>query len=376
MEQRPRPLGGVALRAVNPSFWRGRRVLLTGHTGFKGGWLAIWLMNLGARVDGYGLEPDTKPSFFERSGLRERIASTIADIRDRAKLHAAIESSQPEIVLHLAAQSLVRRSYEAAHLTFETNVMGTINLLESVRASPSVKVIVIVTSDKCYSNREWPWAYREDDPLGGRDPYSASKACAEIAAEAYRCSFFQFSRGGIGLATARAGNVIGGGDWATDRLVPDTIRALEAGVPLVLRNPSSVRPWQHVLEPLAGYLLLAESLYCDPARFSGAYNFGPSEGGEVSTSEIADLAVKVWGNGSWKAAVPGEAHGAPHEARYLRLDAGKARQVLGWRPRLRLEQALEMTLSWYRESSKARDMFAFSSQQIAEYQRLIESTVR
>ncbi|SRR5579875_576063 len=351
-------------------FWRDRRVLVTGHTGFKGGWLATWLLKLGAQITGYALEPDTEPSFFERCGLGLRLRSEIGDIRDLERLRTALAKAQPEVVFHLAAQPLVRRSYEVPRLTFETNVMGTVNLLEAIRVTPSVRAVVIITSDKCYLNHEWPWAYRENDPLGGRDPYSASKACTEIVAEAYRSSFLH----NVGLATARAGNVIGGGDWSTDRLVPDAIRALQAGVPLVVRNPRSIRPWQHVLEPLAGYLLLAERLYEDAENYSGAYNFGPSEDGAVTVSEIADLVVRMWGDGSWRAAEPRETEKAPREARYLRLDAGKARQILGWRPRLRLEQALDMTLAWYRESARtSADMFAFSSHQISFYQQLIGS---
>jgi len=356
----------------NPSFWRGRRVFLTGHTGFKGGWLATWLLSVGARVTGYALAPGTEPSFFERCDLAWRLGSEIADIRNRARLLAAMEMSRPEVVFHLAAQPLVRRSYEVPALTFETNVIGTVNLLEAVRALSSVRAVVIVTSDKCYQNREWPWAYREEDSLGGRDPYSASKACTEIVAEAYGRSFLQSGCRDVGFATTRAGNVIGGGDWSADRLVPDAIRALQAEIPLVVRNPSSIRPWQHVLEPLAGYLVLAERLYEDGGRFSGAYNFGPGEDGAITTSEIADLAIRLWGSGSWQAAMPREE--APHEARYLRLDAGKARQILGWRPRLNVAQALELTVAWYREAAKAdADMFAFSGRQIALYMELTGS---
>lgn len=355
-------------------FWRGKSVFITGHTGFKGGWLATWLLHLGARVTGYALKPDTEPSLFERCGLARRMSSEIADIRDQTRLRAAMEKSRPEVVFHLAAQPLVRRSYEAPALTFETNVMGTVNLLEAVRTTPSVRVVVVVTSDKCYLNREWPWAYREEDPLGGRDPYSASKACTEIVAEAYRRSFLQSENRNVGFATVRAGNVIGGGDWSADRLVPDAIRALEAEVPLIVRNPHSIRPWQHVLEPLAGYLIVAERLHEDGARFSGAYNFGPAEDGAVTTSEIANLAVRLWGSGSWKTAAAREVEGAPHEARYLRLDAGKARQILGWHPRLHLDRALELTIAWYRESARTdADMFAFSARQIAFYQQSTDS---
>ena len=362
-------LGDMENEITRP-FWRERSVLLTGHTGFKGGWLATWLLELGARVTGYSLAPDTELSYFSRCRLDRRMNSVLADIRDLNTLKQTMAAFQPEIVFHLAAQPLVRHSYAEPAATFETNVMGTVNLLEAMRATPSVKAGVIVTSDKCYHNREWVWGYREDDVLGGHDPYSASKTCAEIITNAYRKSFLELNGRRTAVATARAGNVIGGGDWASDRLLPDAVRALRQNAPLTLRNPDSVRPWQHVLEPLAGYIMLAQKLYYDGEQYSGAFNFASDEQDAIPVARLAEIAIRNWGAGSWQAATESEADSTPHEAGYLRLDSGKARQLLGWRPRLRLEQAVKMTIDWYREALRRpeSDMYDLSKCQLDLYE--------
>lgn len=367
MVKRRRAVGDMESE-ITGSFWFGRSVLLTGHTGFKGGWLATWLLELGARVTGYSLPPDTELSYFSRCHLDRRVNSVLADIRDLNSLKQTMAAFQPEIVFHLAAQPLVRHSYIEPAATFETNVMGTVNLLEAMRAARSVKAAVIVTSDKCYHNREWVWGYREDDELGGQDPYSASKACAEMVTSAYRKSFLGLS-GHKAVATARAGNVIGGGDWAADRLLPDAVRALRRNAPLVLRNPDSVRPWQHVLEPLAGYIILAQKLYYDGERYSGAFNFASDAEDAIPVARLAEIAIRHWGSGSWRAATGSEANSSPREASYLRLDTGKARQLLGWRPRLPLEQAVKMTIDWYREALRRPefDMYDFSKRQLHTY---------
>jgi CDP-glucose 4,6-dehydratase len=301
------------------------------------------------------------------------VNSVLADIRDLNTLKQTIAGVQPEIVFHLAAQPLVRHSYIEPAATFETNVMGTVNLLEAMRAAPSVKAAVIVTSDKCYQNREWAWGYREDDLLGGHDPYSASKACAEIVTEAYRQSFLGLKGRRVAVATARAGNVIGGGDWAADRLLPDAVRALRRNVPLVLRNPDSIRPWQHVLEPLAGYIMLAQKLYYDDERYSSAFNFASDEEGAIPVAKLAEIAIRQWGAGSWQTASGGEANSSLRETGCLRLDSGKARQLLGWRPRLPLEQAVKMTIDWYREALRRpqSDMYDLSRCQLRAYEHAV-----
>ncbi|MDQ6699161.1 MAG: CDP-glucose 4,6-dehydratase [Acidobacteriota bacterium] len=355
-------------------FWRGKRVFVTGHTGFKGGWLAVWLSELGADVTGYGLDPDTEPSFYRRCGLRDHIRPITGDVRDELQLRSAIETAQPEIIFHLAAQALVRRSYREPVETFATNVMGTVHALEAARRCGAIRAVVIVTSDKCYENREWLWAYRENEPLGGRDPYSASKGCAELVTAAFRASYFERAERPVGIATARAGNVIGGGDWSEDRLVPDSMRALCRGERIEVRNPHAIRPWQHVLEPLAGYLLLARKLYEDAGAWSGAWNFGPPEQEAVTVASLSDLIVSFWqgasSNGAgWQDISGGE---APHEAQFLKLDSSKARQQLGWRPRLTLPEAVRMTVEWYRRSSEAMtpsEVLDITREQIASYQR-------
>lgn len=348
---------------------------MTGHTGFKGGWLVTWLLEMGARVSGYALAPDTEPSYFGLCALDRRADSMVGDVRDGAKVKDAFATSQPEVILHLAAQSLVRRSYRDPAETFATNVMGTVNVLEAVRVAPSVRAVVIVTSDKCYQNRELVWGYREEDPLGGHDPYSASKACAEMVVTAYRRSFFELDNSQVAIATVRAGNVIGGGDWAEDRLVPDAIRALQRNEPLLLRNPNSMRPWQHVLEPLAGYLMLAQRLYQEGRKWACAWNFGPSYEESVTTSELADLIIREWGAGSWQAASLTD---SPHEAGYLKLDSSKARTFLGWRALLTPAEAVDLTVEWYREavSENGARLFGMSSRQIQSYESRLESRAR
>ena len=348
---------------MNRSFWNNKRVFLTGHTGFKGGWLALWLADMGAEVHGYALAPPTEPNFFTVCMLQARLkSSTIADVRDAAALTPAMQAAQPHIVFHLAAQPLVRYSYTAPVETYAVNVMGTVNLLEAVRQTPSVRAIVNVTTDKCYENREWVWPYRENEAMGGYDPYSSSKGCSELITAAYRRSFLEPSS--IHVASARAGNVIGGGDWAADRLIPDFLRALDAGQILTIRSPNATRPWQHVLEPLSGYLTLAERLYAEGQDFAEAWNFGPEE---------SDARPVQWIVGHLCSQVPGSAWQCdtaphPHEANYLKLDSSKAKIKLGWRPRWNLQSALGYTLDWHHAWRSGADMAATSLAQIREYE--------
>ena len=349
------------------SFWKGKRVFLTGHTGFKGAWLALWLADLGAEVTGYALAPPTDPSLFDTTRIKARVRHIEADVRDETTLTAEVRAARPEIVLHLAAQSLVRASYDNPVATYAVNVMGTVNVLEAVRKAEGVRAIVCVTSDKCYENRETDAAYREDDAMGGYDPYSSSKGCAELAVSAYRRSFFhpeKIAAHGVGVASARAGNVIGGGDWAKDRLVPDLMRAFAAGQRPIIRFPDAVRPWQHVLEPLAGYLLLAERLWAgDPAAAAG-WNFGPAQVDARPVTWIADRACALWGDGAgWDRT--GEPQ--PHEATWLKLDCAKARERLGWRPAWPLEEGLSQTVAWYRALKYGADMSEFTGAQIRSY---------
>ncbi|OIO72242.1 MAG: CDP-glucose 4,6-dehydratase [Zetaproteobacteria bacterium CG_4_9_14_3_um_filter_49_83] len=349
---------------MNPSFWKGRRVFVTGHTGFKGGWLCLWLKQLGAYVTGYALEPETEPSLFEVAGVAAGMHSVIGDIRDREKLSQAMLEAKPEVVIHMAAQALVRYSYQHPVETYEVNVMGTVNLLEAVRSSDSVQSVLVITSDKCYENKEREAGYREDEAMGGYDPYSNSKGCAELVVSAYRQSFFDNGKH-VAIATARAGNVIGGGDWSADRLIPDMVRAFNAGNDVVIRNPSAVRPWQHVLEALHGYLLLLEKMAESPFAFSQGWNFGPDERDARDVAWIVERFVSVWGDANWR--IEADA-GNLHEAHLLKLDCSKARRELAWLPVLELEKAMEWIAEWYRRHRDGEDMAAFSSRQLTAYQ--------
>ena len=347
---------------INSSFWKGKRVFVTGHTGFKGGWICLWLKHLGVEVIGYSLEPATVPSLFEAADVGEGMQSIFGDIRDHAKLSKAISESKPDVVIHMAAQPLVRYSYAQPAETYEVNVMGTVHLLEGVRATPSVKAVVNVTSDKCYENRERVLGYRENEAMGGVDPYSSSKGCAELVTSAYRQSFFEPA--GIALASARAGNVIGGGDWAVDRLIPDFLRAMDAGETLNIRSPQAVRPWQHVLEPLSGYLMLAEQLYSNGASFAEGWNFGPSDDDSRTVSWIIERMAEMRKDINW------QCDEAPqlHEANLLKLDSSKARRQLNWQPLWQLQTALRKTLEWHEAWRNAEDMRAVSLAQINDYQ--------
>ena len=345
--------------------YSGRTVFVTGCSGFKGSWLSVWLTTLGARVVGYALKPPTEPSMFQACGLDKHIISIEADVRDEAALMQVFKTYKPEIVFHLAAQPLVRYSYFEPRETFETNVMGTVNVLETARHTGIVKSIVVVTTDKCYENREWVYGYRETDPLGGYDPYSASKGCAELVANAFRSSFLTGS--GIGLATASAGNVIGGGDWAADRLLPDFVRAVVDNRPIRIRNPLSTRPWQYVLEPLAGYLLLGALLLTEPEKYGSAWNFGPRDTDVLSVEEILKLVITEWGAGS----VEAKAFEQPHEATLLKLDISKAEAYLKWHPIFSCREAIKRTVGWYKRyyEELSGDMFSFTVEQIKEYEQ-------
>ena len=347
---------------VNPSFWHGKRVLITGHTGFKGGWLSLWLQSLGAELQGLALSPPTTPSLFVEARVGAGMASTLGDIRDYETVRHCMLAFKPEIVIHMAAQPLVRLSYTEPVATYATNVMGTVHVLEAARAAGSVRAIVNVTTDKCYENREWVWGYREDEPMGGYDPYSNSKGCSELVTAAYRRSFFQHSE--IALGSVRAGNVTGGGDWATDRLVPDILRAFERGEPVMIRNPNATRPWQHVLEPLSGYLALAERLYTEGQVWAEGWNFGPLDEDTRPVQWIVERLVQDWGRGaSW--CLDGRDH--PHEAHHLKLDISKARQRLGWQPKWPLAQALERTTGWHKSWLQCEDMRSVTLGQIAAF---------
>lgn len=366
-------LGKRALEAMEISrdFWHKRKVFITGHTGFKGSWLSLWLERLGADVIGYSLPTPTNPSLFEAARVSAGMKSVMGDVRDLGRLQESMEKNRPEIILHLAAQSLVRPSYADPVETYSTNVMGTVNVLEAARGTSSVRVIVVVTSDKCYENKEWVWGYREADPLGGFDPYSSSKGCAELVTGAYRSSYFP--RGGSGgsgisIASVRAGNVIGGGDWARERLIPDVMRAFLAQQAVLIRNPNAVRPWQHVLEPLSGYLCLAEKLWESGTAYLGAWNFGPAEEDTKPVSWIVERLANLWGEDArWEIE---RSDTKPHEAVTLRLDSSKAVNYLGWRTKLSISQALEWVVEWYRSSGANGDMREVTESEISRFENI------
>ena len=362
---------------INPKFWQGKRVLVTGHTGFKGSWLSLWLQSLGVELVGYALEALTQPSLFELAAVAEGMTSVLGDVRDLTYLQQVVSDFKPEIVIHMAAQPLVRKSYQFPVETFSTNVMGTVHLLEAVRQVSEVRAVVCVTSDKCYTNRNWVWSYREDDPLGGYDPYSSSKACAELVTSAYRNSFF--SQGdslsqGKAVATVRVGNVIGGGDWSEDRLVPDILHCLMQGQTLSIRNPHATRPWQYILEPLNGYLMLAERLYEEGQSFSEAWNFGSYEINPKPVVWVVEQLISLWGSEiSWEL----DKNYHPHEESYLKLDCSKAHAKLGWKPKLDLKTTLSWIVDWTKAFQAGEDMRLFTQQQIQKFMALpdFESSV-
>ena len=365
----PMEIMGLNKFSIDPSFWAGKRVFLTGHTGFKGSWLTFWLRQLGAKVCGYSNGQLPSPSLFQILDLENCIEENIIeDICNYNALKIAVNKFQPEIVIHMAAQSLVRKSYINPLETYATNVMGTANLLESVKLASSIRSVVVVTSDKCYKNNEWVWGYREDDMLGGHDPYSSSKACAEIITSAYIDSYFgNIGDKKIGVATARAGNVIGGGDWADDRLVPDMFRAIKNSQELPIRNPMAERPWQHVLEPLSGYLILARALYEEGKTYNGSWNFGPYESDVRSVQEVIialNSELKVGCN--WAL----DRQKSPHEAGLLKLDCSKASRLLGWRPRLTLEQTVQLVAQWYGQLDAGEDMTKLTGNQIKKFEKI------
>ncbi len=353
---------------MKTDFWQGKRILITGHTGFKGSWLSLWLQSMGANVVGYALSPPTNPSLFEVANVEQGMTSVIGDIRDLDHLKVVFLEHQPEIVIHMAAQALVRHSYLEPVETYSINVMGTVNLLEAVRCSKGVKAVVNVTSDKCYENREWVWGYRENEAMGGYDPYSNSKGCAELVISAYRNSYFpsgMYKHHGVAIASGRAGNVIGGGDWALDRLVPDIVKSFEAGEVVNIRYPNAIRPWQHVLEPLHGYLMLAERLYVEGVDFAEAWNFGPNDEDEKPVSYLVEELTKFWGEGArWNL----DAASHPHEANYLKLDISKARVRLGWQPVLRLDDSLQLIFDWSKCWQAGGNMRDITIKQIKDYQ--------
>lgn len=346
---------------INQAFWQGKRVYLTGHTGFKGSWLSLWLHSLGATVKGYALNPPTTPSLFEQATIADCMESEIGDIRHLEPLTASMVGFNPDILIHMAAKPLVRLSYKEPIETYEVNVMGTAKVLEAARQCPNLKAIVSVTTDKCYENREWVWGYREDEAMGGHDPYSSSKGCAELVTSAYRRSFMQEK--GVGLASVRAGNVIGGGDWAEDRLIPDILRAFASQQAVVIRNPLSTRPWQHVLEPLSGYLMLAEKLYHAPTSYAEGWNFGPNEEDARPVEWILNQMVAAWSGASW--VLDEQVH--PHEAGYLKLDISKAKARLGWHPLWRLDTTLKKIIHWHQAWLAQQDMQAVCLNEINDY---------
>lgn len=364
------PLGTCDL-GVRPEFWSKRRVFVTGHTGFKGAWLVTWLTEMGAAVAGYSLAPNTNPNLFEILELERRCDHVIGDVRDLEFLRAAMQRFQPDIAIHMAAQPLVRLSYDQPSETFAVNVQGTVHFLEACRTQPSLRASIVVTTDKCYVNHEWAWSYRETDPLGGRDPYSASKACAEIVTSAYRDSFFSLgpeTSASVAVASARAGNVFGGGDWSGDRLIPDIVRSFVSKARVDIRNPNAVRPWQHVLDPLSGYLMLARACFEHGRRFAEGWNFGPDQE-MLTVQHLVDLMSERWGGMGSQVVTPPN---APHEAQLLLLDSGLARRRLGWKPLMTVEEAINLTVDWYRafyDGADPGEMQRVTSQQITQYAR-------
>jgi len=353
---------------VNSKFWANKNVLVTGHTGFKGSWLSLWLQSLGANVSGLSLDPPTNPSLFEIANVAQGMQSIIGDIRDQSVVDETFKRCKPDIVIHMAAQPLVLYSYDNPVETYATNVMGSVHVLEACRKTESVKSVVMITTDKCYENKEWYWGYRENEPMGGYDPYSNSKGCSELVISAYRQSFFSNGDRQLGLASARAGNVIGGGDWAADRLIPDFMQAILIKKPVVIRSPLSIRPWQHVLEPLNGYLKLAESLWGSHVKFSEGWNFGPDDSDAREVQWIIDHISELWGEGAqWEL----DKSPRPHEATYLKLDCSKARMKLGWTPRLSLSTTLQWIVEWYKHYRNNSNMREVTLQEISRYQKIL-----
>ena len=350
---------------VNPTFWKGKKVFITGHTGFKGSWLSLWLQDMGAVVKGYALEPNTNPNLFTQAKVAQNMDSEIGDITNLDHIRASMKIFNPEVLIHMAAQPLVRLSYQEPVLTYTTNVMGTVNVLEAARKCTNLKAIVSVTTDKCYENREWAWGYRENEPMGGHDPYSSSKGCVELVTTAYRKSFFNDENSAF-LASARAGNVIGGGDWSADRLIPDILKAFEKNEPVIVRNPMSTRPWQHVLEPLSGYLVLAQHLFEEGSNVAEGWNFGPKDEDCKPVSWILDRMVTNWGNGaSWEL----DKNNNPHEAGYLKLDCSKAAMRLNWYPKWNLEHTLESIINWHQHYIAQKNIQEQCLLEIAKYQK-------
>lgn len=353
---------------VDPQFWSGKKVFLTGHTGFKGGWLTVWLSSMGAKVTGFSLQPNTKPNLFQVCEISSMCKeSHIEDIRNLDELCNAMKLTSPDIVIHMAAQALVHYSYSNPVETYEINIMGTVHVLEAVRACGSVKAVVLVTTDKCYENREWVWGYRENEPMGGYDPYSNSKGCAELVISSYRQSFFsekEYAAHGVAIASARAGNVIGGGDWSADRLIPDAVRAFESGLPLTIRSPLATRPWQHVLEPLSGYMVLAQALYEQGIIFNGAWNFGPNDADTRTVQEVVEILIDQWGGAaSWQK----NGQSTPHEAHFLKLDCSKARNNLAWSPHWSIEKAIEAIVQWQTVYRNKGDLLSLMLAQIKDH---------
>jgi CDP-glucose 4,6-dehydratase len=361
------PMENLGNIIMNRLFWKDKKVFLTGHTGFKGAWLSLWLQDCGAILTGYALAPNTKPSLFDAASVANGMESVIGDVRDLEKLTEAMSDSSPDIVIHMAAQPLVRLSYKNPVDTYGTNVMGTVNLLEAVRKTASVKAVVNVTTDKCYENNEWVWGYREDEPMGGHDPYSNSKACSELVTAAYRKSFFNYL-GSAKIASGRAGNVIGGGDWAEDRLIPDVLKSFQNNKPVVIRNPFATRPWQHVLEPLSGYMVLAERLYLNGDECAEGWNFGPEDSDVKPVKEIIEYLVERWGAGaSWIL----DKSDQPHEAKLLKLDISKAKNVLSWEPNWNLFTSLDSIIEWHREWLGGGDVKLITLKQIRKFEKII-----